>query len=108
MAGPLGGGDGGPGAPTINVKNIDDDPLGDGAGDLGAPTINAKNVDSNPPKRRYQRLGSTHHQHKKHQQWAPWEAMPEIQEHPLSTQETSTVGPLGGDARDLGAPTINT
>jgi hypothetical protein len=83
-------------------------PLGDDAGDLGAPTINAKNVDSKPPERRYQILGSAHHQRKKRQWWGPWEAMPKIQECPPSMQETSTVGPLGGDAGDLGAPTINT
>jgi hypothetical protein len=74
MIGPLGGGAEDPGAPTINIKNIDGDPpwlavleirehppstqkmlmagpLGGGVGDPGAPTINAKNVDSEPPGR---------------------------------------------------------
>jgi hypothetical protein len=37
----------------------------------------------------------------------PWETVTEIQEHPPLMQETTTVGPLGGDARDSGAPTIN-
>jgi hypothetical protein len=73
-ASPLGGADGDPGAPIINVKtcrqwapreavtkihertpsmlkNIDDGPLGDGVGDLGAPIINAENVDGGPPLR---------------------------------------------------------
>jgi hypothetical protein len=31
----------------------------------------------------------------------------EFWEHPPSTQITSMAGPLGGDAEDLGAPTIN-
>jgi hypothetical protein len=33
--------------------------------------------------------------------------MPEIWERAPSMQETSTVGPLGGDAKDLRAPIIN-
>jgi hypothetical protein len=41
--GPLGGANGDPRAPTINVKNIDDAPLGGAeAGDPRAPTNNAK------------------------------------------------------------------
>jgi hypothetical protein len=46
--GSLGGGAGGPGASTINAKNVDGGPLGGGAGGLGAPSINAKNVDGGP------------------------------------------------------------
>jgi hypothetical protein len=42
MTGPLGGGAGDPGAPTINTKNIDGGPLGGSARYPGAPTINAK------------------------------------------------------------------
>jgi hypothetical protein len=43
-------------------KNVDGGPLGGGAGDLGAPTINVKNIDGRPPGRRCQRSESTHHQ----------------------------------------------
>jgi hypothetical protein len=32
----------------------------------------------------------------------------EIREHPPLSQEMSMMGPLGGDARDPGTPTINT
>jgi hypothetical protein len=40
---PLASVDGDPGAPTINVRNVDGVPLGGaGAGDLGMSTINAK------------------------------------------------------------------
>jgi hypothetical protein len=85
MEGPLGGGAGDPGVPTINTKNVDDGPPGGGARDLGASTNNTKNIDGGPP----------------------WEVMPEIQEHPPLTQKTSTVDPLGGGARDPRAPTIN-
>jgi hypothetical protein len=68
---PLGGDAGGPGAPTINTKNVDGGPLevvpevqerppstekmsmvgplGGGVRGPGAPTINAKNIDGNPP-----------------------------------------------------------
>jgi hypothetical protein len=38
---------------------------------------------------------------------APWEAMTEIRERPLSTLKNINGRPLGGDARDPGAPTIN-
>jgi hypothetical protein len=34
--------------------------------------------------------------------------MPEIRVRSPSTRKTSTVGSLGGDAEDSGAPTINT
>jgi hypothetical protein len=37
----------------------------------------------------------------------PWDAVMEIWECPPSTQETSTAAPLGGDVRELGAPTVN-
>jgi hypothetical protein len=42
------GSTGGPGEPTINVRNVDGGPLGGGAGGPGAPTINAKNIDGRP------------------------------------------------------------
>jgi hypothetical protein len=40
-----------PGAPTINVKNVDDAPLAGADGDSRAPTINVKNVDDRLPGR---------------------------------------------------------
>jgi hypothetical protein len=43
----------------------------------------------------------------KHRWQPPWEAVPEIWEHPPSTQKTSTTTPLGRGAKDLGASTIN-
>jgi hypothetical protein len=47
MMAPLGGAVRDSGAPTINVKNIDDGPLGGDAEDSGAPTIVTPRV-SNP------------------------------------------------------------
>jgi hypothetical protein len=47
---------------------------------------------------------------KKHRWRTTWEVVMKIHEHPPSTQETSTAappGPLGGNAGDLGTPTIN-
>jgi hypothetical protein len=62
---PLAGADRDPGAPTINIKNVDCEPLGGArVGDPRMSTINAK----------------------KHRRWAPWEVSElEIQEHPPST-----------------------
>jgi hypothetical protein len=37
----------------------------------------------------------------------PWEAMPEVQEHPRSTQKMSKAAPLAGSAGGPGAPTIH-
>jgi hypothetical protein len=85
MTGPLGGGDGDPGASTINAKKHQWRTLGGGAGDQGAPTINAKNVDDEALGRWCWRSRSAHHQRK----------------------ETLTAAPLGGGAGDSGAPTIN-
>jgi hypothetical protein len=51
MVGSLGGADGDPRAPTINVKNIDGGLLGGADEALGVPTINVKNVNDNPPGR---------------------------------------------------------
>jgi hypothetical protein len=93
--GPLGGGVGNLGAPTINAENVDDGPLGGVIGDPGASTINTKNVDDAPPGRGYQRSESVHHQCKKRRRRGPWEAVLEVQECPPSTQKTSTVGPCG-------------
>jgi hypothetical protein len=39
---------------------------------------------------------------------APWEVVVEIWEHQPSTQKMSMVSPMGCDAGDPGAPTINT
>jgi hypothetical protein len=38
-------------------------PLASAEGDLGAPTINVKNIDDGPPGRRCRRFRSTYHQH---------------------------------------------
>jgi hypothetical protein len=38
---------------------------------------------------------------------APWEAVLEIRERPPSMKETSMAAHLGGNAGDLGVPTIN-
>jgi hypothetical protein len=131
MEGPVGGDAGDPGTLTINTKNVDGGPpweatseirehspskqkmstagpLRGDAGDPGAPTINAKNVNGGPPGRQCRRSSSAHHQRKKHRRWSLGEAMLEIWERPPSMQETSMVGPLGGDVGDAGAPTINT
>jgi hypothetical protein len=48
MADPLGGGAGGPGAPTINARNVNARPPGGDDGDPGAPTINARNINKAP------------------------------------------------------------
>jgi hypothetical protein len=66
MAGPLGGaGAVDPGAPTIKATSPMG-PLVDADGDSGAPTINVKNIDDGLPRRcRSCRTGSTHHQRKK-------------------------------------------
>jgi hypothetical protein len=45
---PLGGGAGGPGAPTINIKNIDDGPPGRHHEAPGAPTIILKMLMAGP------------------------------------------------------------
>jgi hypothetical protein len=82
-------------------------PLGGGARDPGAPTINAKNIDGGPLGRRCWISGSAHLQRKERRRWAPSEAMLEIWERPPSMQRTSMEAPLGGDAEDQGAPTIN-
>jgi hypothetical protein len=94
MVAPLGGGDGYPGAPSINAKNVDGGPpwevvledwerppstqetlmvgpLGGGDRDPRAPTINARNYEGEPPWMRCWISGSTHHQRKKCQWWAP-------------------------------------
>jgi hypothetical protein len=60
-------------------------PLGGGDRDPGVPTI----------------IG------KKHRWREPWEALPEVWEHPPSTRELSMAGPLGGGDRDPGALAIN-
>jgi hypothetical protein len=107
MAGLLGGCAGDPGAPTINAKHVDGGPLRGGAEDPGASIINTKNVDSGPPGSWCRRFGSTHHQRKKCQWWAPWEEVLEIRERPPSMQKLLTAGPMGGGAGDTGAPSIN-
>jgi hypothetical protein len=53
-------------------------PLGGDAKNPGVPTINARNVDGGSPGRQCWRSGGAHHQHMKHQCWAPWEVMTEI------------------------------
>jgi hypothetical protein len=51
-------------------------------------------------------LASSAHRSDSMHRSAPWEALPEVWERlPLSCM-TSTTGPLGGDAGDSGAPTI--
>jgi hypothetical protein len=60
-------------------------PLGGGDRDPGVPTI----------------IGN------KHRWREPWEALPEVWEHPPSTRELSMAGPLGGGDRDPGALAIN-
>jgi hypothetical protein len=128
-------------------------PLGGGAGGPGVPTLNAKNVDGKPTRGRCQMSGKAHHQCNKHQRLTPgrqcqrsesachqrkkcrrqalWgggggdggsgapttqledvdggplEVVSEVQERPPSTQKTSMADPLGGDAGGSGAPTIN-
>jgi hypothetical protein len=57
---PLKGGAEGPGAPTINAKNVDDDPMRGRARESGVPTINAENVNDRPPGRRCRRSRSIH------------------------------------------------
>jgi hypothetical protein len=47
--GPLGGADGDPRAPTINVTNVDGMPPEGANGDPRSPTINVTNVDDGPP-----------------------------------------------------------
>jgi hypothetical protein len=48
-----------------------------------------------------------HHQRKKCQRQAPSDSVLEVRECLPSTQEKSTVGPLGGGARGLGATLVN-
>jgi hypothetical protein len=49
MAGPLGGADGDPGAPTTYVRDVNGGPpLGDADGDLGAPTTYVGDVHGGP------------------------------------------------------------
>jgi hypothetical protein len=63
--------------PPSTLKNVDGVPPGGADGDSGASTINAK----------------------KCQQWARWDVLPEIQEHPPSTQRMLMAGPqtpMGG------------
>jgi hypothetical protein len=64
--GPMGGGAGGLGAPTINTKNIDGGLPGRRAGGPGTPTINTKNIDGGPLGRQCRMSGSTQHLHKNH------------------------------------------
>jgi hypothetical protein len=96
----------------------------------GASTINAKNINSGPPGRWCRRSGSAHHQHKKCQRCPPplgggvgGPGPPTINAKninggpmgigagypgaPNINKKISTAGLLGGDARGLGAPTIN-
>jgi hypothetical protein len=81
MAGPLRGGDGDPGAPTNNTKNVDGSPLGGSDRDPAASTINAKNVDGEAPVRQCRRSGSTAINIRKCRRWAPWEVLePEVQD----------------------------
>jgi hypothetical protein len=103
MASPLGGDTRGPGAPTINAKNVDGGP----SGIRERPPLTQKNIDDRPAGRRCQRSGSAHHQREKHQWWAPWEVVTEIRERPPSMQKILTAGPLGGAAEDPRAPIIN-
>jgi hypothetical protein len=83
-------------------------PLGGVAGGPGALTINAKNVNGGTPGRQCRRSRSAHHQCRKMSAAGPREAVPEVRERPPSTQKMSMVGPLGGGAEGPGAPTINT
>jgi hypothetical protein len=82
-------------------------PLRGGDGDPGAPTINAKRRQRRGPweavSEAWERPPST----QKTSMVTPREAMLEIWERPPSTQKASTKGLLGGDARDPGVPTIN-
>jgi hypothetical protein len=71
------------------------------------PPLNVKTSCGGHRRRQCRRSGSVHHQWKKHQQWTPWEAVPEVQERPPSTQKMSTVPPLGGGVGGPGPPTIN-
>jgi hypothetical protein len=84
MVAPLGGSDGDPGAPTINEKNVDGTPWETMLEIWQRPPFNAKSVNGSPPGRRCRRFGSDHY----------------------STQKMSMTAPLGGDAGDLRAPTI--
>jgi hypothetical protein len=85
MAGPLRGGDGDPGASTINAKRHQ----------RRGPWEAVLEAREHPP--------ST----LKISMVTPREAMLEIRERPPSTQKASTKGLLGGDVRDPGVPTIN-
>jgi hypothetical protein len=71
------------------------------------PPLNVKTSCGGHRRRQCQRSGSVHHQCKKHQQWTPWEAVPEVRERPPSTQKMSTVPPLGGGVGGPGPPTIH-
>jgi hypothetical protein len=82
---PLGGDVGDP--RTQETSTVD--PMGGDARDPRMPTINARNIDGGHVRRLCRRSGSAQHQHKKRRQWAPWEAVMEIQKHPTSTQKTS-------------------
>jgi hypothetical protein len=93
MAGLQGGDDGGLGAPTINIKNIDGGPLGCSVRDLIALTINAKNVMAGPLGGADGDLGAPTINAKKHRRQTPWEAVPKIREYPPPTPKILMVGP---------------
>jgi hypothetical protein len=59
------------------------------------------------PGRHAQKFGNDYHLAAGGRQRVPWEAVPEIWEHPSSMLKMSMVGPLGGGAEGPGVPTVN-
>jgi hypothetical protein len=82
-------------------------PVGDGAGDSRACTINTKKHRWRASWEAVLEIQERHHQCNKYRWWAPLEAVPEIWECSPTTLKNVDDRPLGGDAGDLGAPTIN-
>jgi hypothetical protein len=130
MMGPLGGVARGPGALTINAKNVNGGTPGrqcrrsrsahhqcrkmSAAGPREAvpevrerPPSTQKMSMVGPPRRRCRGSGSAHHQHKEHRWRPPSKIVLEVRQHPPSTQKTSMAGPLGDGARGPRAATIN-
>jgi hypothetical protein len=113
--------------PPPFVKTSIVGPLGGDDGGLGAPTTFLEDVDGGHPWRQCQRPGSALHLSRRRQWWAPWEvmrrpgstlhlsqshqwqspweAMPETRECPPPFSKTSMAGALEGDDRGPGAST---
>jgi hypothetical protein len=84
MVGPLRGGDGDPGAPIINAKNVNGGPPWEAVTEIRERPQSMKKMSMAPPGRRCWRSGSAHH----------------------SMQKVSMEAPLGGVVGGLGATTI--